>query len=639
MGRTTIAADQVRDELANIDIAADAGISGSKITPNFAAQDVYTTGNVGAGVAPTVKLDVNGPMQLRGATSGYVRLSAPAIAGSQSYTFPADYGTSGYQLTTNGAGTLTWTIGSVVTYPLQASPLGSNTACAYSFLNDANTGMYAATTGVLSFATAGTERIKIGATGLVGIGKTAATALDVNGTVTATAFSGPLTGSVTGNCSGSSGSCTGNSANVTGTIAIANGGTGQTTAANAITALTGAQTAGKYLRSDGTNAALATISAGDVPTLNQNTTGSSASCTGNAANVTGTVAIGNGGTGQTSQAAAITALTGAQTTGYYLRSNGTNAVLASISAGDVPTLNQNTTGSAGSVSGSQTGITTVGTLSSLIVSGSLQAGNAVAATNVQIDIAGVASKAGRLAFKESGVDKWFIGNGAANETGNFEIYNASGSMPIMILKSNSYVGILKTPTTALDVNGTVTATTFAGALTGNVTGNCSGTSGSTIGSSASCTGNAANVTGTVAIANGGTGQTTAAAAITALTGTQVSGQYLRSNGSNAVLTAISAGDIPTLNQNTTGYSASCTGNALTSSSCTGNALTATSVSGSQTGITAVGTLTNVTTSGSVFLGVLSVDPVSPTAGQIWFNNAVGEKQFKGYNGTAVVILG
>jgi len=50
------------------------------------------------------------------------------------------------------------------------------------------------------------------------------------GTVTAPAFSGPLTGNVTGNASGTA-------ANVTGTVALANGGTGQTTAANAAAAL------------------------------------------------------------------------------------------------------------------------------------------------------------------------------------------------------------------------------------------------------------------------------------------------------------------------------------------------------------------------------------------------------------------
>jgi len=61
-----------------------------------------------------------------------------------------------------------------------------------------------------------------------------------------------------------------------------------------------------------------------------------------------------GGTGQTTAAAAITALTGTQTSGQYLRSDGTNAALGAIQAGDVPTLNQNTTGSAGSVANALT---------------------------------------------------------------------------------------------------------------------------------------------------------------------------------------------------------------------------------------------------------------------------------------------
>jgi hypothetical protein len=76
-------------------------------------------------------------------------------------------------------------------------------------------------------------------------------------------------------------------------IGVASGGTGQTTAAAAITALTGTQTSGQYLRSNGTNAVLAAIQAGDVPTLNQNTSGT-------AAGLSATLAVTSGGTGQTS---------------------------------------------------------------------------------------------------------------------------------------------------------------------------------------------------------------------------------------------------------------------------------------------------------------------------------------------------
>lgn len=59
-------------------------------------------------------------------------------------------------------------------------------------------------------------------------------------------------------------------------IAIIDGGTGASTQQAAINALTGTQSSAKFLRSDGTNATLASIQATDVPTLNQSTTGSAA---------------------------------------------------------------------------------------------------------------------------------------------------------------------------------------------------------------------------------------------------------------------------------------------------------------------------------------------------------------------------
>lgn len=61
----------------------------------------------------------------------------------------------------------------------------------------------------------------------------------------------------------------------------------------ALNNLTGTQTSGKYLRSDGSNATLTTIQAADVPTLNQNTSGT-------AAGLSATLAIASGGTGVTS---------------------------------------------------------------------------------------------------------------------------------------------------------------------------------------------------------------------------------------------------------------------------------------------------------------------------------------------------
>lgn len=66
-----------------------------------------------------------------------------------------------------------------------------------------------------------------------------------------------------------------------------------------------------------------TIVAADVPTLNQNTTGT-------AANVTGTVAIANGGTGQTSQTAAFDALAPTTTKGDLIVSNGTDNIRVGV---------------------------------------------------------------------------------------------------------------------------------------------------------------------------------------------------------------------------------------------------------------------------------------------------------------------
>ena len=109
----------------------------------------------------------------------------------------------------------------------------------------------------------------------------------------------------------------------TGALGIANGGTGQTTATSAITALTGTQTSAYYLRSDGTNATLSALSAADL---------------------TGTVAITSGGTGQTTANTAFNALAPSQTSnsGKYLTTDGTNTSWATVSSGTSVTLANDT---------------------------------------------------------------------------------------------------------------------------------------------------------------------------------------------------------------------------------------------------------------------------------------------------------
>ena len=142
-----------------------------------------------------------------------------------------------------------------------------------------------------------------------------------------------------------------------GTLALTNGGSGQTTAQTAMNAFAGAVTSGSYLRGNGTNVVMNTIQVADVPTLNQNTTGT-------AANVTGTVAILNGGTGQTTASAAFNALSpitttgdlilgtgvntasrlGIGTNGYLLTVVGGTAAWAAAPAGGVTTFSAGTTG-------------------------------------------------------------------------------------------------------------------------------------------------------------------------------------------------------------------------------------------------------------------------------------------------------
>ena len=159
--------------------------------------------------------------------------------------------------------------------------------------------------------TNGSGSITISATGSGGT----VTSVDVSGGTTGlTTSGGPVTGTGT--------------ITLAGTLALANGGTGQTSAQSAINSLAGAVTSGQYLRGNGTNVVMSAIQAGDIPTLNQNTTGT-------AGNVTGVVAIANGGTGQTTQQAALNALSGTQTSGYYLRSNGTDVSMSALAAADL----------------------------------------------------------------------------------------------------------------------------------------------------------------------------------------------------------------------------------------------------------------------------------------------------------------
>jgi hypothetical protein len=91
------------------------------------------------------------------------------------------------------------------------------------------------------------------------------------------------------------------------------------------------------------------------------------------------VTIAQGGTGQTTQQAAINALTGVQTSGQYLRSNGTNAALAAIVAADLPTATTSTQGAV-ELDGTAADITVDGTQAAGAVGKAADAGHIHPAT-------------------------------------------------------------------------------------------------------------------------------------------------------------------------------------------------------------------------------------------------------------------
>ena len=233
---------------------------------------------------------------------------------------------------------------------------------------------------------------------------------------------------------------------------------------------------------------------------------------------TGTLPISNGGTGATTAQAARNALAGTVTAGYVMRADGTNVVMSQLVASDIPTLNQNTTGSAATVTAAnQPAITSIGTLTALNVQGMTQLVGPSSPLNL---------------------------NGYVGSAGQVLTSNGPGATPFWTTVTGSGT------VTSVQVSGGTTGLAFTG---GPVTGAGVITLGGTLGISNGGTGTAtatgsgdlvlatsptlvtpnlgtptainlanatnlpiASVTGTLPISQGGTGSTTAGAALTAL---------------------------------------------------------------------------------------------------------------------------
>jgi hypothetical protein len=285
-------------------------------------------------------------------------------------------------------------------------------------------------------------------------------------------------------------------------------------------------------------------------------------------------------------------------------------VLTSAGTGNTPTWTTPTTGTVTSVDATAgTGISVSG--GPITTSGILTITNTAPDQVVGLTGAGTTSISGTYPNFTITSNDQFTGT-VTSVTGTAPVVSSGGNTPAisMAAATTSVDGYL----TSTDWNtfnnkgsGTVTSVGGTGTVNGiSLSGTVTSSGSLTLGGTLSGVNLTSQVTGTLPIANGGTGATTRQDAMDALAGAVTSGQYLRGNGTDVVMSAIQAADVPTLNQNTTGSAATLTtGRTI---AITGDlAYTSGSFNGSAN-VTGTGTLANTAvTAGSYTTANITVD--------------------------------
>ncbi len=503
----------------NIPLANTAGVNGGLLSKSdydaFAAKQsaISAASTVDAGSLSTALqkgLEVKPYSSTAGSTgevrfnaltgANYIGFKSPdALASMVIWTLPNTDGSSGQVLRTDGAGNLTWVAAGGVpsgaaggdltgTYPNPTLTNTTVTAGTYPKVTVDTKGRVTSGSSTINntdvdaaAAIVDTKLATITTAGKVSNSATTATSANTVSAIVARDASGnfsagTITASLTGNV-------TGTATNVTGTVAIANGGTGATTATAAFDALSPLTTVGDILMAGtgGTDSRLAGNSTTSKQFLTSTGTGSAATTPSwgalaasdlpahSASLITsGTLALAQGGTG-----ANLSATGGS---GQYLKqtTSGGTVSVGAIASADLPWASPGAIGSTTASTGAFTTLTATGNvgigttspvaLLDVVKAGTndplLRVGGPNAADNPSITVHNN-NGANALGMFVAGISGSFMTGTSQGDaglrrpnTGKFFIGNSS--TPQLAIDSTGNVGIGTTsPTATLEVNGQI----------------------------------------------------------------------------------------------------------------------------------------------------------------------------------------